>query len=284
MDALDARMDALDARAQLAERQRWLVQTLFAPRLDADDARALGPLALPGGAAHARLGLQAYRSNGRALAARALAAAYPTLAALLGDEPFAALAADYWQRDPPQAGDIGDWGGALPPFVEQAGDLAAWPYLADCARLDWAVHRAARAADAVFEPDSLRLLAEQAPEAVAADLLPGSALLASPWPVVAIWQAHAEQAAGRIDADTLAARLEALPSGEGEHAWVWRQGFHVKVSALDADTWAWMQALAQGACLDEAFDALEQAQRPFDFAAWLERAVREGWLRRFRLR
>ena len=76
-----------------------------------------------------------------------MAAAYPTLQQLFGVPAFAALARAYWHAEPPAAGDLACWGADLPAFVAQAEQLAAEPYLADMARLEWAVHQARSAAD-----------------------------------------------------------------------------------------------------------------------------------------
>jgi hypothetical protein len=94
-----------------------------------------------------RRGLQAYRANAGALAERALAAAYPDRAQLLGDESFAGMARAYWHHHAPVLGDVARWGAELPAFIAAAEQLAEEPYLADVARLDWAVHMAQSAAD-----------------------------------------------------------------------------------------------------------------------------------------
>ena len=138
-------------------------------------------------------GLAAYRSNAAAIAERALAGTYPTIAALVGEETFNRLARGLWQRHPPECGDLGEWGGALPVFIADQASLAAEPYLADSARLDWLVHRAARAADDAEAAPALQALAENAPDALHLRLRAGCALLASAWPVAAIWQAHQRQ-------------------------------------------------------------------------------------------
>ena len=104
-------------------------------------------------------GLSAYRANAGAHAERALAAAYPTLQLLLGDESFAALARAHWQADPPLRGDLAQWGAGLPAFIADDAQLASEPYLADMARLDWAVHQAEQAADAQ-DVQGLPLLAD----------------------------------------------------------------------------------------------------------------------------
>ena len=135
-------------------------------------------------------GLRAYRINAAASAERALATAFPTVAALIGAESFAALARDLWRQRPPERGDLGEWGAALPDFIAESPSLSSEPYLADSARLDWLVHLASRAADAPDALPSLDALATIAPEALKLGLRPGTGVLASAWPVVSIWLAH----------------------------------------------------------------------------------------------
>ena len=194
-------------------------------------------------------GLQAYRANAGALAERALGAAFPTVAQLVGDESFAALARALWHAQPPQRGDIAAWGAALPDFIAAAPQLADEPYLADVARLDWAVHQAEQAADGSGAVEGLPLLAEGDPARLWLRLADGVALIASPYPVVSIWQAHRSEAPDRF-----AAVREAFARGQGEQALVHRQGFKVRVSAVPEPTARFMQALLGGAPLGRALD------------------------------
>ena len=105
-------------------------------------------------------GLQAYRGNAHALAERALAAAFPVTAQLLGEENFNALSRAFWHTHPPERGDMGWWGEALPEFMAGATQLQDEPYLADVGRVEWALHRAAFAADVPADHASLSLLLE----------------------------------------------------------------------------------------------------------------------------
>ena len=134
-------------------------------------------------------GLRAYRANAQATAARALAAAFPTVAALLGDETFNAVAARHWQLHPPERGDLAQFGTAFTSALADDPQLSDLPYLADVARLDWAVHHCAMAADAPGTVAGLALLADTDPAELRLMLWPGLGLLSSAWPVVSIWQA-----------------------------------------------------------------------------------------------
>jgi hypothetical protein len=212
-------------------------------------------------------GLTAYRGHAAAVAERALASACPTVAALMGDESFAALARDLWRHHPPERGDLGEWGGALPGFIAGKAQLEEVPYLCDVARLDMRVHRATRAADAPEAPAGLERLASDDPARLRIALAPGAALQPSAWPIVAIWQAH-QRPAG--DADRFADARTALAERRGETAFVWRDGVVVRVESLDAADAAFTDALLASRGLA---DALEAAGSGFAFDRWLARAL-----------
>jgi hypothetical protein len=224
-------------------------------------------------------GLAAYRSNAAALAARALLAAFPTVAAVLGEEAFPRFARAFWWAEPPERGDIAQWGEALPGFIAADAQLASEPYLADVAQLDWAVHRAAGAADGDEQVSGLALLAEHEPERLHIGLRAGGRCIASPWPIVSIWAAHWSPPPG--DGDPFAPVRGALAGRRGEVAWVCRAGPRVRVHSLaDADA-RFMQALARG---DTLAAALGAAGAGFDVERWLHQALREGWLQAVHLR
>jgi hypothetical protein len=218
------------------------------------------------------IGLNTYRANAAALAARALSAAYPTIAQLVGDTTFTAMARDLWRQAPPQRGDIGEWGAALPAFIEQQPSLADEPYLADSARLDWAVHMASRAANtdpaAMMDLDRL---AKADPDCVTIALAPGTAVLTSAWPIAAIWHAHQRSDAQRFDAVRRAFAAQA-----GEHALVVREGLTVAVHTVSAADASFTKALLTGHPLAHALDTAGDA---FALDQWLVRALAGGWLR-----
>ena len=251
-----------------AERQQRLVRALWHPA----DAAALQGWLRPSPAAGP--GLAAYRGNAAAIADRALASAYPTVAALVGTETFAALARDLWQQHAPARGDLGEWGAALPEIIAANAALAGEPYLADSARLDWCVHIASRAADAPTALPALDALASAAPDALRLVLRPGCALLASAWPVATLWQAHQGEGEGKGE-DRFAQARAALAAGRGEQAFVWRDGFAVRVDALDAASAAFTAGVLAGASLAAALDAAGSA---FAFDQWLAQALRRRWL------
>jgi hypothetical protein len=257
--------DAATAVNREALRQQMLLRALWR-----DDSSLQGWVRAPARAS-ASQSLKVYRSNAGALAERALSSAYPTVAALIGAESFAALARHFWHAHPPVRGDVGEWGAHLPAFIANSEQLAGERYLADCARLDWAVHAATRAADAnAAWPPALGALATTDPSQLRLQLKPGMAVIASRWPIVAVWQAHH----GDEKFDNVRA---AFAAGLAQSALVWRDdGFAVHVEAAGGSPDAAFTAAAiDGQSLAAALDA---AGADFSFEHWLERALRSRWL------
>ena len=254
-----------------AARQQALLQALRAPQA----FLPMAAVALPGHGAGPVDGVQAYRANAQAIAERALMAAYPVLAQLLGEEAMAALARDLWHTHPPTRGDLAWFGAELAEWIAGVAELADIPYLADVARLEWAVHRAHSAADPSDEPLDLQALAGADPDALRFRFAAGSACVASSWPVLTLWRAH------QVAADQppeLAPVREALAEGRAESAWVWRRGHRVELEALsDADR-DFTADLQVGTALGPALGAALERGPAFSFEQWLTRALREGWL------
>ena len=220
-------------------------------------------------------GLQAYRANAGALAERALAAAYPTLQQLLGEASFSVLARHFWQQSPPARGDISTWGANLADFVAAAADLATEPYLADVARLEWAVHDAASAADDAAPPVGLELLGQGDPGALCLSPRPGTAVLMSDHPVLTIWQAHRPEV--EPGPERFHAVREAFAQGRSESALVWRSGWRVEVAALARADACFTQQVLRAQTLGQAWQSLAEPD-VFDFETWLLAQLQRGWI------
>ncbi len=232
------------------------------------------PLAVREPHSRAARGLEAYRANAEALAERALSAVFATVQPMVGAENFQHLACEFWQAHPPLRGDVGEWGDEFPAWLDAHAAMARWPWLSDCARLDLALHHNERAADAVFDAASLALLESTDPALLAMQLMPGSAVLRSRWPIATIHAAHRVDAAHSESA--FASVRAALDAARGEQVLVVRQGWRAQAQALPQADAVWTDSLLAGANLSAA---LERAGENFDFATWLGTAVRGQWLK-----
>jgi hypothetical protein len=253
----------MDAALQKeARRQQMLLRALWR------DARP----AVVGGwlrdGARFERGLEAYRANAFALAERALGAAFPTVQQLLGEESFGALARAFWHARPPERGDVGEWGEGLADFIDADGQLADTPYVADVARLEWALHAVERAADVDAAPSGVEKLADGDPAALRLLLRPGCALVVSRHPIVTILRAHRSAAADRF-----APVRTAFAEGRAENAFVARRGWQADVSAIGDAEARFARALLAGDTLAVALDA---GGAGFAFEPWLIGALQSG--------
>jgi hypothetical protein len=253
------------------QRERVRQQALMAALLKRDEGESLQGW-LGHSSARTQRGMQAYQANAGASAERALAASFPTVQALVGEESFAALARAFWQARPPVRGDLACFGEGLPAFIADSEQLADVPYLSGVARLDWLLALAERAADEEADLSTLKLLADVDPSQLRLALRPGLAVLPSAYPIVSLWLAHQP---GDDAASHRANARNALAAGNGEQALIARAGWRGSVLAIDSATAAWTQSLLRGDTLD---DAMTAAGEGFDFEAWLVQAVQRGWL------
>ncbi|MDP2817479.1 MAG: DNA-binding domain-containing protein [Polaromonas sp.] len=261
----------MSAATGLAAQQQALLQALVRPR-HADAMKTIAAhVHLTGADSQKRIdrGLQAYRSNGHALAQRVLAAAYPVVAALIGAESFDGLSRHFWQSVPPARGDMAQWGEAFAGFIESLVDLACEePYLGDVARVEWALHVAATEADGRGDRGSLGLLQSADPAALTLALCPGARAVPSVFPVVSIVLAHAGETLSLQHAG------ERLRERVAETALVWRQGLKPALRQAQSGEAAFIDALLQGRSLAGALSAAPG----FDLTPWLAPAVHTGLL------
>ena len=250
--------------SELADQQQALLDAIFAPSWT-QHPPAAGQASQSDPFSGAR-GLLAYRSNAHAQAERTLLASFPVVAQLVGIDSFHLLARDFWHQHPPTRGDLAQWGEALAAFLQANTQLADEPYLGDVARVEWALHLAAGAADRVPAPASFALLSSTAPDALALLLSCGTAVVCSAYPVASIVTAHLGAS------PSLQAVGEKLRAREGECALVWRQGFKPRVAQCSVPEAALVQALLDGASLSAALSRAAE----LDFAQWLPSAVQSG--------
>jgi hypothetical protein len=201
--------------------------------------------------------IDVYRNNFLEGHRKALAATYPVVAALVGDACFRTLAYDYARGFPSRAGDLGQFGGEFSFFLRALYAATEHAYLIDVARFEWAHADALNAADAT--PLDLQRLAG----ALDADELtftfhPSVRLVRSPFPVLAIWQAHQDERDFQID----------LSAGE-DRLLVHRPLLDVQVLALDVAQYAFIEELYHRQPLAHALDHALSLDTNFDLTAAL---------------
>ena len=141
--------------------------------------------------------LQIYRNNLFEGLSDALRAVFPVLAQLVGDAFFRSLARRFIAAHPLRAAHLQGFGRELPAFLAGLPVASDWPYLADVAALEWAWHEVYHEADgAPLRPEHLARLPAARHLDLRLALVPTARLVASPYPVLRIWQ-EAGLTAGR---------------------------------------------------------------------------------------
>jgi Putative DNA-binding domain len=196
--------------------------------------------------------LAAYREHAKALAVRALAAAYPRLQAWLGEADFSGLAWAYARAHPPTQGDMNRWGSELAVFLQGLPGMEAEPPL--LAAFDWHLHRMEGAADELAPDAGLwQQLAASDPAQLRLRLSPLLRVFELPLSVSPLLQA-----------------------GEGPWWLAWRAGWRPSWAPLSAPAAMLLQALMQEAHLAAALARVPQAAE--QLGPLLHQGWQQGWL------
>ena len=222
---------------------------------------------LAGDPAQAARRLAIYRANVAASIERALAAAYPVIRQVVGDEFFDALARAHLAAQPSTSGDLHDYGAGFADFVAAFPHTQSLPYLPDLARLEWAVHRAYGAADAApFDTAALAAIPAERQGTLRFVLAEGTAVIESAHPVLRVWQIHQPGFDGEFGVDWAIS----------QRALVAREGLRVDASELTPGEAAFLRAVLAGEAFAEAAGAAFEADADVDLGALLGRVIAAG--------
>jgi hypothetical protein len=196
--------------------------------------------------------LRIHRHHVLASLTAALAATFSTVEAVVGADFFAGMARAFILKAPPAQPVLSEYGADFPAFVGAWPDASGLPYLADVARLDWALNLAygAPQVPALRLEDLAAVPPDELPGLPVA-LKPGVAIITSAYPIDRIWVlSHRPDEAGDdpVALDAGAVRLLVFPRTD-DAAFI----------ALDACEAALAVSLLQGKALGEAFKAAAAA-------------------------
>lgn len=213
-------------------------------------------------------GYATYRRTILATWRGALAGQFPVVERLVGPAFFSEAALRYARAHPSSSGNLHDFGLRFPAFLADYPHAAGLPYLADVARLEWALHRAFHAPGAAaFDRAALARVAPQAYPGLRLHLHPAAQLVRSAFPVLAIWEANQPGRDGTPQGE--AGEVLVLVRRDDEVAWP---------EAIDAHEWLFLEACARGERLGDIAEALPD---PAALPVLLRRHVEAGTLAGF---
>jgi hypothetical protein len=192
--------------------------------------------------------LNVYRNTFLASLTAALRLSYPAVHRLVGDAFFAGAAQVFIAERPPRSACLDEYGADFAEFLARFAPAASVPYLADVARLEWAVNWAAHAPDA--EPLDVARLAESRldePARICFVPHPSVGLVRTDYPADAIWRAVLDRDDAALSAIDLAAGPRWLL--------VERAATGIEVHRISEPEWRFMAALCAGRPLEVALDS-----------------------------
>lgn len=210
-----------------------------------------------------------YRNTVMKACIDALAANFPAVQRLVGEDWFRAAAALHVADEPPRDGRLLVYGAGFPDFLARFEPAASLPYLPGVARLDVLWREAHAAADAdVLAPDALAGLPPEALGTLRLQPHPAARWVCfDAHPVFAIWQRNR---------DTTEADVDAPLDWQGDGGLLTRPLDAVHAEPLCHGGCALLDACAAGATLGEAAEGALAARPDTDLASVLAQLLRAG--------
>jgi hypothetical protein len=227
------------------------------------DGGALAPWLTDAGAP----GLAVYRNTVAKGRADVLAAAFPTVAQLTGEDWFRAAALEFAATNPPSDPAMDRYGETFPAWLAAFPPAQALPYLAPVARLDRAFAEAHAAADApLLDAGEAAALEPAALFAAKAVLHPASRPFWFDCTVASIWLSER----GIEPAE----HLDFTERGEG--LLIARPGMAVTATRLDKASYAFLKACRAGKALGQAATAAFAADPSADLRTLFAALIATG--------
>lgn len=220
--------------------------------------------------------LQIYRNNSRLNLTGALEAVYPVVRRLVGEGFFRYATVEYIARHPSHAGDLHLYGASFAAFLASFEPAAGLAYLPDVARLEWSCHQVFHAArHAPLDPLALMAIPPERQGELRFHLHPAAQLLASPFPILRIWQNNQPDCADENPVDLAEGGVKLL---------IFRsEDLDIRFQPLSDGDFALLQAFAANHVFAAACERAIVAQADFDLPTHFSRWVAQGVVTAFDL-
>jgi len=236
--------------SSLLELQNAMSRMIF----DQDDAVLAAQLA--GTEQRGAAGLLVYRNNVFASLMAALADTYPVIERLVGEDFFKACAHQYIRAHPTAEPVLALYGDKFADFLRHFEPAAALNYLPDIAELEYAWLQAYHAADvAPLDMSALQSLSPEQFAKIQLQLHPSTQLVASKFPIEAIWSANRPETLSDATID-----LETGP----DYVLISRPARKVEVQTISAGLYHLMSGLADERDLTASLEGALAHEPDFD--------------------
>lgn len=247
---------------QLSEMQKQFTALLF----DAPDAVDSPPAEFAALFAKSEIPLseqlKVYRNHVVISLSEAIAVTFPLVEKLAGGEFLRDAAKHYLREQPPTESCLDRYGATFADFLSGSKQAGAYPFLADAARLDWAINESKCAKnDATLKPDDLAHIPQDKYGDAIFILKDCVKLIHSPYPLHKIYDY--EEDSGE----------DLIIENEETFLMVTRVGLDVKILKLEPDEFLMFQKLRDRQALEMALEFVLTQHPDFDFAHFLKNYV-----------
>jgi hypothetical protein len=226
-------------------------------------------------------GINVYRRNLLANAQRALTISFPTVFELLDSDIGENLVYQFLRSSPPNKGDWAQWGDNFSHFLGTTEIGNSYPYISDCAALDWHIHCALNGRDQTLVQTSLQMLSESEPEDIFIEFNQNVKVFKTAYPITDIFSAHHhEDERQREVAMNNAKKALSVKSSE-QVVMVYRPEFQPKITTLTVSEGKFMNTLLAGESLEQALVAVNEGNE-FSFEQWLVNAIERNLIYYFK--
>ncbi|MEL0612467.1 DNA-binding domain-containing protein [Marinomonas arenicola] len=207
--------------------------------------------------------LNVYRNNVVVSLIDALSDIFPVTQALVGDDFFRAMAKQYLLVSPPESPIISEYGHLFSDFIRQFEAAQSLPFLADFAALEYsllALTHDTEHATLNHEQVAEAFAQVDDPSALYLSLPPTSQLLASPFAIGSLYQAHRND--GHL-------RLNQVAINEGEYLLLAKSHLIAQLHVISYEEARFFKQLLQNKKLEEALPDSDD----FDLGATLAKLI-----------
>ena len=189
---------------------------------------------------------------------------YPVSAKLVGSDFFLHMSNQYIARTKSAEPDLDQYGHDFAEFIKNYPEVSSLPYLADVARLEWALHRLSKTEEApTFD---FARLQQRDPSACYFELPRATSLIASAFPIHDIWTANQVEEPEELVLDA-----------EGDFYFlVTQQSGNFVIQRLEAAEWQILTAVQQGLSLADI--CAHPNYQSLDSATLLPHCIQQAWI------
>lgn len=208
--------------------------------------------------------LQIYRNNIIGSLTKAMQLTYPLIVKLTGENFAASMMRSFVRENPPREACLARYGGGLDLYIKSYAPARGLPYLADIARLEWAMNESYYAPDdKPLTPFYLQNIHGCEVADIIFRLRSSVKLLESSWPLLAIREFCMLE--NRDESQTLD-----LDQG-GCNIMLYRPTLSVEVASVDMPEYKFLRGIQAGKPLGDILANVLQTYPDFDFQKFLQK-------------